>query len=82
MTNIYDTEDDTSGYDTEEDWIDKMKPHHFGIKKCGYMNGEQFNKIFDLSLLFGFQINLFCPLSLSTNAPFSFRSLRHSLSLD
>ena len=50
MTTIDDTEDDTSGYDTEEDWIDKMKPHHFGIKKCGYMNGEQFNKIFDYFL--------------------------------
>ena len=50
MTTIDDTEDDTSGYDTEEDWIDKMKPHHFGIKKCGYMNWEQFNKIFDYFL--------------------------------
>jgi hypothetical protein len=39
-------------YDSEEeeDWIDKMKPHHFGIKKCGYMNWEQFNEIFNYFL--------------------------------
>ena len=49
---IINEEDNSSGYDTEEeeDWIDKMKPHHFGIKKCGYMNWEQFNEIFDYFL--------------------------------
>ena len=50
---IYEDEDnriDIYGLDYTSDAGDEdyyeIKPHHFGIKKCGYMNREQFKKTF------------------------------------